>query len=97
MTGLNENVLECQLTAIHDDRRNHSLICDSDFGEKYRVRMDVYGKDHRRDADAIIARVNGYDALVTVLCGRLGLDPATIKVIDGRVFVAGENMIEVTP
>ncbi|TWF53235.1 hypothetical protein [Neorhizobium alkalisoli] len=45
-----------QLGAKHDDR--HSLIHDVPLGKTYRVRMDVWGDDHRERADAIVAAVN---------------------------------------
>lgn len=97
MSKLNENFLGIKLAAVHTV--NHSLICnhDHDDGERYRVRMDVWGSDHRRDAEAIVERVNGFDALKTVLCGRLGLDPERLIVTDGRVFINDARMTEVTP
>lgn len=44
-----------------------------------------------RDAEAASA------ALRTVLCGRLGIDPKTITIVDGRVFLNDAMMTEVTP
>lgn len=97
MSRLNENFLGIKMVAVHDV--NHSLICNHDHaaGERYRVRMDVWGSNHRHEAEAIVERVNGFEALKTVLCGRLGLDPKRLIVTDGRVFINDSRMTEVTP
>ena len=45
-----------QLAVKHDDQ--HSLIHDAPLGKTYRVRMDVWGADHRERSEAIVAAVN---------------------------------------
>jgi hypothetical protein len=52
----NDNPAGFELVAKHD--KGHSLIHDVPLGKSYRVRMDVWGEDHRERSEAIVAAVN---------------------------------------
>lgn len=68
--GLNENIKAHRLVAEHGGGQDdHSLIHDDPLGSRYQVRIDVWGKDHREQADRIVRAVNSHDALLEALEG----------------------------